>query len=107
MNISGKCKIYAKMFGERVAYSTAISSKNQDGTYENMYVNVQLPKDTILDDKTLINVKNGFLSNYKNKEGLYQVKLIIQEFEEIGSKSNVTTVNDIVNVVDESDDLPF
>lgn len=102
MNISGKCTIYAKEFNGRMAYSTNISQKNINGEWENMFVNVQLPKDTNLLDKTKIEVTKGFISFYKDKNGLPHIKLVIQEYitedEQIESEQYYN---------DTSIDLPF
>ena len=46
-----------------------------------MYVTIQLPKGTELENKTKINVTKGFISFYKNKNGLAIPKFVIQEFK--------------------------
>ena len=93
MNISGKTRIYKNESG---LYSTDISNKKEDGTYEKMYVSVNFKKGVELENKTDINVTKGFLSFYKSKEGLAKIKLVILEFEEI--KNEFSTI---------TDDLPF
>ena len=40
MQISGKTKIFKGKYG----YSCSISNKNQDGSYSNMFMQLQLPK---------------------------------------------------------------
>ena len=64
-----------------IGYSTSISNKNKEGQYESMYVTIQLPKGTELENKTKINVTKGFISFYKNKNGLAIPKFVIQEFK--------------------------
>ena len=81
MDILGKTKIYRKDFDGKPVYSTSIGRKNQDGNYENMYVQVQLPKNVELQDKTNINITKGFISWYPTKEGFPKIKFIIIEFE--------------------------
>ena len=44
------------IFKSEYGYSTAISNKNQDGEYENMYLSVQLPKGVELENKTMIEI---------------------------------------------------
>ena len=77
MNVSGEIMIFKNEYG----YSTSISRKNQDGEYEKMYLSVQLPKGVELENKTKINITKGFLSFYKNKQGLPQVKIVIMEYK--------------------------
>lgn len=76
MNITGKIIIFKSEYG----YSTAISKKNQDGEYENMYLSVQLPRGVELENKTIINITKAFLSFYKNKDGLAKPKIVVMEY---------------------------
>ena len=94
MNINGKCMIFSSEKG----YSTSISNKNQDGQYERMYLTVQLPKEDTVENKTQIDVKEGFLSFYKTKEGLPRLKLVVMKYE-IEKKEEEYTID--------SADLPF
>ena len=94
MNINGKCMIFSSEKG----YSTSISKKNQDGQYERMYLTVQLPKEDTVENKTQIDVKEGFLSFYKKKEGLPRLKLVVMKYE-IEKKEEEYTID--------SADLPF
>lgn len=77
MNIIGEILIFRNEFG----YSTSISRKNQNGEYERMYISVQLPKGVELENKTKINITKGFLSFYKNKQGLPQIKVVVMEYK--------------------------
>ena len=77
MNITGKCMIFSSEKG----YSTSISKKDQDGQYERMYIVVQLPKGDTLENKTYIDIKEGFLSFYKTKDGLPKLKLVVMKYE--------------------------
>lgn len=76
MNITGKTMIFKSEYG----YSTAISNKNQNGEYDRMYLSIQLPKGTELENKTIIDITKGFLSIYKTKEGLPKIKIVVMEF---------------------------
>lgn len=82
MQITGHAIIYAKQIEEGRIYSTYISNKNIDGTYEKLYLTVQLPRETILEDRTEIDITNGFLTFYKDRNGLAKVKIVILEFTE-------------------------
>ena len=95
MNITGKTMIFKSEYG----YSTAISNKNQEGTYDKMYVQVQLPKGIELENKTMIEIQNGFLSMYKTKNGLPKLKIVVMDFE---TENKVEDVSEF-----ESLDLPF
>jgi len=94
MNITGKTMIFKSEYG----YSTAISNKNQEGQYDKMYVSVQLPKGVELENKTMIEIQNGFITFYKTKEGLPKLKLVIMDFE---------TENKIEPTELDSSELPF
>ena len=76
LNINGKVMIFKNQYG----YSTTISKKNQDGEYTNMYVSIQLPKNIELENKTVIEITNGFLSFYNTKDGLPKIKIVVMEF---------------------------
>lgn len=77
MNVSGEIMIFKNEYG----FSTSISRKNQNGEYEKMYLSVQLPKGVELENKTKINITKGFLSFYKNKQGLPQIKVVVMEYK--------------------------
>ena len=81
MNILGNARIYKNEINGKELYSTSISSKNQEGKWERMYLSVQLPRNVVLEDNTDINITKGFLSFYKNKNGLAMPIVVIQEFQ--------------------------
>lgn len=81
MQITGSCRIFKKELNGKELYSTTISSKNQNGDWDKMYLSVQLPKNVVLENGTDINITKGFLSFYKTNEGLPKIKIIIQEFQ--------------------------
>lgn len=104
MNITGETLIFKNNFG----YSTSISRKNQNGEYEKMYLSVQLPKGVELENKTKINITKGFLSFYKNKQGLPQVKIVVMEYktdEEVQEREAIQ--NEQNYNYDFGDGLPF
>lgn len=110
MNINGKCRVFRKDFDTRIAYTTGISNKKDDGTYDSMYVNLQLPKGTDILNNTEIDVKHGFLSNYKDKDGNYRIKLVVMSFDVL-SQVKDDPIDDGVDAsfisVEDMDDLPF
>lgn len=100
MNISGKAVVFKKDFNGKEMYSTSISNKMADGSMENMYVSVQLPKGKSLENKSTIDVTKGFISFYKDKNGLAKPKFVIMEYnEEINQE--------IPDISDNNPDLPF
>lgn len=73
-----------------------------------MYISVQLPKNTALENVTDINITKGFLSFYKNKDGLAMPKIVIQEFqrkEEQEERSAIQSEEFYTGDIDNS--LPF
>lgn len=103
MQIRGETMIFAN---EKGGYSTTISNKNQDGTYDNMYIAVNFKKDVMVENKTKIDITNGFLSFYKTREGLPKLKIVVMDFE---IKGNTETKQEEVNnfEINQDDDLPF
>ena len=97
MNITGKTIVFKNEFG----YSTAISNKKQDGTYERMYVTLQLPKGVEVENKTYIEITKGFLAFYKDKNGMSKIKIVAMEIKQDEHKQE--TPEDIYG----SDPLPF
>ena len=100
MNILGKTMIFKGEYG----YSTAISKKNEDGTYDKMYLSIQLPKGTELENKTKINITNGFLTFYKTKEGLPKPKIVVMQFESEYKEQDEDIMS---NEMFSGSDLPF
>lgn len=79
-DISGKTmKIWENAFNGRLYYSTTLGSKKEDGTYENMKINVQIPKDTVIHNGDDIIVNKGFITFYKDHNGLAHIKIVILE----------------------------
>lgn len=87
------------IFSNDKGFSTSISNKKEDGTYDNMFIAVNFKKGVSVENKSKINVTNGFLSFYKTKDGLAKPKIVIMEFEGQNNTSN--------NEVIVEDDLPF
>lgn len=83
MQVTGETMIFKNDKG----YSTTISKKNEDGTYENMFISVNFKGNAEIENKTKINIKNGFLSFYKNKAGYSFVKLVVMEWQQVEAES--------------------
>ena len=84
MNVTGKTKIYRRDFNGRPSYSRAISSQEykdgQKGEWMTVFEAVQLPKDTDIADRSIIEVTKGFEATYKSKNGIMR-KLVVMEFD--------------------------
>ena len=105
MQVLGICKIFKKEYEGKELYSTSLTNKNMDGTYINMYISCQLPKGTSVENNTKINIKKGFMSFYRNKNGLAQPKVIVQEFEIVKPMDNMPKYEETPPYY--TDGLPF
>lgn len=114
MRINGETMIFKNEYG----YSTTISNKKQDGTYENMTIPVQFKKDDVeaqnIPTKTKINIKNGFLTFYVGKVGneeVKKVKAVILDYEIIEKKEEDSYQDPFIDAFNttesDPDDLPF
>lgn len=106
-DITGKMRVFAKEYEGRMSYSTSLSNKKEDGTYDNMYVSVQFKKGNepqIGEKGTEINVNNGFISFFKTKDDTSRIKVVIMEYttDSANDEPQFVTISD-----DELKDLPF
>jgi hypothetical protein len=107
MNIVGKTKIWRKDWdNNRRSYSILLKNKNQEGKEEKLYMQVQFPKDVILENGQFIDIKKSFLSFYENKLLQPTIKLVITEFEKIDYDNNNVYTQDNT-ITQETDGLPF
>lgn len=97
MDLVGRTRIFKN---ENGLYSTSVSNKKDDNTYENMYIAVNFRKGIEVSNNTEIRIIHGFLSFYKTKEGLPKPKIVITDFEFINKQTN-----EFSNITD--DMLPF
>ena len=98
IRITGETTVFKN---EKGFYSTGISNKLMDGTYDNAYINVQFKKGIELENKTKINITNGFLTFWKGQDGKPVLKIVVLEFVQPGDAAEDTT-----SALDSSD-LPF
>ena len=101
-NITGETMIFKN---DKGLYSTSMSQKKMDGTYENAYISVSFKKGVDIPNKTKINVTKGWLSfsKYTKEENgtpkTYTAwRIFISEFVPEGD----LPANDI-----ENQDFPF
>ena len=86
-------------------YSIGLSKKNEDGSYENGYLDVRFKKSIELENKTKININESQLSFYKKNNGEYDTTvpyIFINDFEIVDSDSEETPDTDF-----DDSDLPF
>ena len=89
MNITNNRAVM--IFKNENKYVVGLSKKKQNGEYENAYIKIEFNKDVELEDKTLIEIKNAWLSfynwEYEGKKGTtYFIKC--SEFEVLGEAPN-------------------
>ena len=108
MNITSRNVIYVKKDENgKKHYRARISRKNENGEYENGYIDVRMPKGTELENKTKIEITKGFLSfyNYTDKDNKPHTiwYIVVQEYKPENVEVNV--VHSITQ--EELDDLPL
>ena len=86
MNITNEkdVMIYKNDYGK---YSVIISKKNADGSFEKAYMPIQFNKGVELENKTLIKIKNAWLSFYKVED---KTKFFIRcsDFDKVEKEEN-------------------
>ena len=98
MKLVEKLMVYKGQYG----YSTLL--KNRE---DKLYVQVGFKQgQEPSQDKVMIDIKNGFLSFYKDKNGLAKPKIVILDYTELEQQNNTQQQNDYIPLMDDSD-LPF
>lgn len=102
-------------------YNIGISKKKKDGSYETAYMKIEFNKDTKIEDRQLITIKNAWLDfynwEYENKKGTTWY-IRCSEFEIYNKENNEeknpfgemktkveTDIGEQIEITDE--DLPF
>lgn len=109
MQVSGETMIFRNendgKNGKWYSYRAGISSKEMDGTWTNDSIEAKFRKEVVLEPKTRINIKEGYLKTrkYVDKNGQEQkVKyILVLEFEvlEQGNTTGFSRLSD--------NDIPF
>lgn len=106
--IDGETMIFRKDFKDRASYSTTLSKKTKDGEWENGFIPVQFKKDVFVHNKTKINIKNAWLTFYKDKDGKTVPLIFISEFEELEKPEEPKLPDGITEFAAlDDDDCPF
>ena len=111
MNItSNNIMIFKKEDNGKVHYRAGLSTKNVKGEYESGYIDVRMPKDTQLENKTKININKGFLSfyNYTGKDDKQHTiwYVVVQEYT-LADAIKEQEVYKVETISDDQLELPF
>ena len=98
MKVTGKARIFKNQYNGNTYYSTSISNKKEDGTYENMYLSTQFKKG--METEGNIEITDGFLTFFKDKNGMPKVKLVILDYTK-------EQQDDFMSVSMDESSLPF
>lgn len=100
LRLTGETTIFKN---EKGFYSTGISNKLMDGSWDNAYFPVQFKKGVEVENKTKINITNGFLTFYRNANDNNKpvFKIMVLEFTQDGDAREETA-----STFDNTD-LPF
>ena len=88
-------------------YFIGLTNKKQDGSYEKGYIRAVFKKGVELENQTLIKIKSGFLSFYKDKEGKTVHYPVVLDFEIVEQKESDPFKNFSEEIQITSEDLPF
>ena len=77
--------IFKNEYNGKVFYSIGISKKNQDGKYENGYINVRFKKDVELENQTKIKIKKAWIDFYCKDRKTFPY-IFISEFDIVSER---------------------
>lgn len=80
--------VFKNEYNGKVFYSIGISKKNQDGKYENGYINVRFKKDVELDNQTKIKIKKAWIDFYCKDRKTFPY-IFVSEFDPVEEKKDV------------------
>ena len=81
-SFQGEAMIYRKDDWGYPQYSVKLANQNQQtGEWEYAYIQVGLPKNALINNKTEIIINKSFFSFYTTKDGEDKFKLIILDYE--------------------------
>ena len=115
MQIRGKTTIFANahesMNGTWYTYATGVSSKKQDGSYVNAYLDVRFRNGVVVENKTKIDIKDGFLTvkEYTKNGGetVKKLELMVLDFELVDGGAGHYGSDEPSGYTALSDDVPF
>lgn len=98
MDIRGKTRIFKNEKDGKVYYSTSLSNKLENGTYDNETLLVQFIKGTEPTDG-IVTIKDGFITFYRKTDGSAKFKFMVKTYIKEEYTNQIPTITD--------DDLPF
>ena len=109
MKVTGETRIYRKDFDGRPAYSRSIASREfVDGqrtdNWIRTYESVKLPRDCNLQNRSLIDVTNGFESVFKTRSGEVKRQLVIMDYKLLESGDDAKAPDGFMAM---DEDIPF
>ena len=72
--------------GKWYSYTTTVSNKRQDGSYARMYLDVRFRKGVVVENKSRINIKDGFLTVREytyNGETKSKMELMVLDYDTV------------------------
>ena len=108
MNVSGEMTVFRNDHqgskGAWYSYVTSVSKKREDGSWARAYLDVMFRKDVVVENKSRINVKEGFLTvrEYNDKDGIPQTRLALMVLDFDKAQGNATGFSAL-----SFDDVPF
>ena len=103
-SFTGRCRVFRREKDDgKVTYSTSLSNKNAEGNWENGWILLRFPKDTIIQDKTDINLTKAWLSFFLTKEGKAIFYIFVQEF----NQDTQEAIPEGFQALEDEEDVPF
>lgn len=90
LKFTGEVTVYKSQKG---FYSVSISNKLMDGSWDNAFFPIQFKKDVVLENKTDINITNGWLKFYRDKDKNPVFQIMALEFTQVGDASEDTATD--------------
>lgn len=112
MKFKGIIKVQQNAWDGKVYYQTSIKGKNQDKQDEFVKWKVILPENAVLRDRTEIEITDGSISFYTNKDGYKLYTIFVREFNVVKEpEEEKETFGDVALEADapapDDSELPF
>ena len=106
-NVTAENQMIFKHDSSRGAtYTTSLSKKLKDGTWENGFITIQFKNDVVIEGREKIDIINAWLTFYKNKEDKVIPYIFCSEFVKTGTNTEMPSYTPITGD-GAFDDVPF